>query len=88
MTEKTAGFDGEAMRERLNADGPLTLGIEEELMLLHPETLDLAPVAGEVLDRLSADARFKPELAAAQVELLTEPCEGATHALRSLTSAR
>ncbi len=42
-------------------------------MLLDAETLDLAPRAAEVLARLDGDARFKPELPAAQLELLTAP---------------
>jgi glutamate---cysteine ligase / carboxylate-amine ligase len=50
-----------------------TVGVEEELMVLDPATLDLAPRAAEVLGRLEGDARFKPELPAAQLELLTAP---------------
>ena len=53
-------------------DAP-TMGVEEELMLLDPSTLDLAPRAAEVLRRVDADRRFKPELPAAQLELLTSP---------------
>ncbi len=44
-------------------------------MLLDPGTLDLAPRAGEVLAGLDGDPRFKPELPAAQLELLTTPVE-------------
>jgi carboxylate-amine ligase len=50
-----------------------TLGIEEELMLLDPDTLDLLPRSAGVLDRLGGDPRFKPELPLAQLELLTAP---------------
>jgi carboxylate-amine ligase len=55
--------------------GEPTIGVEEELMLLDAETLDLAPVATDVLARLERDPRFKAELPAAQLELLTTPAE-------------
>ena len=42
-------------------------------MLLDPGTLDLAPRAAEVLESLAGDPRFKGELAAAQLELITSP---------------
>ena len=81
MTSPSTTTTAERLRAGFDPPAPLTVGIEEELMLLHPTTLDLAPVAAEVLERLSGDARFKPELPAAQVELLTRPaatvCAGA-----------
>ena len=40
-------------------------------MLLDPESFDLAPVARAVLARLDPDPRFKPELPAAQLEIVT-----------------
>ncbi|MDX6687718.1 MAG: glutamate---cysteine ligase / carboxylate-amine ligase, partial [Baekduia sp.] len=51
----------------------LTVGLEEELMLLHPETLDLRPCAPELLTRLDGDARFKGEMPAAQLEIAGTP---------------
>ena len=39
-------------------------------MLLDPETLDLLPACGEALERIG-DPRFRPELPAAQLELVT-----------------
>ena len=42
-------------------------------MLLDPETLELAPRAPEVLARLDGDPRFKLELPAAQLEIVTPP---------------
>ena len=78
----------ERLRASFDAPAPLTVGLEEELMLLDPGTLDLAPVAGEVLGRLDGDARFKPELPAAQVELLTPPAASVADAAVSLARAR
>lgn len=54
---------------------PMTIGVEEELMLLSPGDLDLAPVAPEVMERVGDDPRFKLEMPASQIESLTTPCE-------------
>ena len=37
------------IRVAFDADGPMTVGLEEELMVLDPETFDLAPRAHAVL---------------------------------------
>jgi carboxylate-amine ligase len=47
-----------------DAPAPLTIGVEEEVMLLDARTLDLAPRAEEVLAALGGDPRFKRELPA------------------------
>jgi carboxylate-amine ligase len=66
----------------------LTIGVEEELMLLDADTLDLTPRAPELLCELDGDARYKPELPAAQIELLTPPVASAGEATRHLCEAR
>jgi carboxylate-amine ligase len=68
-TEDLPELDVETLRAAFAHERPLTVGLEEELMLLHPETLDLEPRALEVLGRCAADARFKPEMPAAQLEI-------------------
>jgi carboxylate-amine ligase len=50
-----------------------TVGIEEELFLLDPVTLTLAPRALELLARCEGDTRFKAELPASQLEIVTAP---------------
>ena len=51
------------------ADSSLTVGLEEELLLVDAETLELAPVAGEVLAAMNADpAAASHEAYAAQIE--------------------
>jgi carboxylate-amine ligase len=77
-----------ALRATFDAVAPLTVGIEEELLLLDARTLDLAPCAGELLERLGGDPRFKPELPAAQVEIATAPAATAVEALGRLAAAR
>jgi carboxylate-amine ligase len=76
------------LRARFDAAGPLTVGIEEEVLLLDPETHDLAPVAADVLGRLADPARFKPELPAAQLEIVTAPHESVDGALAELAQGR
>lgn len=79
---------GDALRRVFDAPAPLTVGLEEEVMLLDPETFDLAPVAPAALERVADEARFKAELPAAQVEIVVPPCEGPAAALRELARGR
>lgn len=67
---------------------PLTVGLEEELMLVHPETLDLVPCAADVLARLPQDGRFKPELPAAQLEIAAPPTATVAAGAAALRAAR
>jgi carboxylate-amine ligase len=66
----------------------MTVGVEEELMLLDPRTLDLAPRAAEVLERVEGDPRFKHELPAAQLEIVLPPASTVGEATGALTAAR
>jgi glutamate---cysteine ligase / carboxylate-amine ligase len=66
---------------------PLTVGLEEELMLLHPATLDLLPRAREVVAR-GEDARFRLELPAAQLEIVLPPAATVGEAAEGLRAAR
>jgi carboxylate-amine ligase len=69
-------------------DAPLTVGIEEELMLLDPGTGDLAPVARTLKDRLPEDPRYKLELPAAQFEIASPPAANAAEIAAFLAQAR
>jgi glutamate---cysteine ligase / carboxylate-amine ligase len=69
-------------------DAEPTVGLEEELMLLDPETLDLAPRAPEALALFGDDPRFKLELPAAQFEIVTAPHRTVGDAARELVAAR
>jgi carboxylate-amine ligase len=94
-------MNGEISRVRISANAepralhhafapgrPSTVGLEEELMLLDPETLDLAPCAPQVLARLAADDRFKAELPAAQLEIVGAPAATVPDAAAALLAAR
>jgi carboxylate-amine ligase len=78
----------EALRARFDAAGPMTVGLEEEVLLLDPEVFDLTPRAAEVLDALDDPSRFKPELPAAQLEIVTAPHATADAALAELADSR
>jgi glutamate---cysteine ligase / carboxylate-amine ligase len=65
-----------------------TLGVEEEVMLLDPHTLELAPRAQEVVERLVDDPRFKLELPASQVEIVLPPMTDVSSAQAALLEAR
>jgi carboxylate-amine ligase len=76
------------LRAAFDSPAPLTIGLEEELLLLDPETLDLLPRALDVLDRTADDPRFKPELPAAQLEIVTPPSASVPDAIAGLAAAR
>jgi glutamate---cysteine ligase / carboxylate-amine ligase len=80
--------DATELRRRFDEAGGFTVGLEEETMLLDPETLDLAPVAVELLKRTGGDARFKLELPASQLEIVTAPAATVPDAIGQLAAAR
>ena len=67
---------------------PLTIGIEEEVFLVDPETLDLKPCAREVLARAPEDAILKLELPAAQLEIATAPGRTVAEVIAQLAAGR
>src|SRR4051794_41801589 len=66
----------------------MTVGIEEELMLVDAGTFELAPHAHEVLAAAGDDERFKPELPAAQLEIAVPPAASVPDAPAGLARAR
>jgi carboxylate-amine ligase len=67
---------------------PFTVGLEEEVMLLDPNSLGLSERAGEVLERLGGDETFKPEMPASQLELITAAHADVPAAISELAGAR
>ncbi len=66
-----------------------TIGVEEELHLVDPESHRLAPIAADVLARLDLpDGRAGHESYAAQVELRTPPCADASEIRAALAKNR
>ena len=76
------------MRDAFEQPSPVTVGLEEELMLLDGDTLDLAPHATEVIAALGGDPRFKLEMPAAQLEIVTAPHATVAAAAAELAHAR
>ena len=70
----------------------LTIGIEEEVLLVDRATGEPAPVADEVMERLGEGAvdgcAAKLELPAAQLELMTAPTPSTTEAIARLGRGR
>jgi carboxylate-amine ligase len=66
----------------------LTVGVEEELMLIDPASGRLVPGIEEVLRSVAGDERFGAELRASQVELVTRPYLSAADVGRQLAVAR
>jgi carboxylate-amine ligase len=50
-------LSAEALRARFDAAGPMTVGIEEEVLLLDPESHDLTPRAAAVRARVGDPPR-------------------------------
>ena len=75
------------LRAAFDRHTDVTVGLEEELMLLDGETLDLAPHARAVVEALG-DPRFKLEMPAAQLEIVTVPHATVADAAAELAGAR
>lgn len=78
-----------ADEHRFGASAPLSLGVEEELLLVD-EQLALVASAEETIARLpaSAQGQVSTELFATQIELKTGICAGAADAVAELEAAR
>ena len=83
--DETPGAD--AIRKRFDGIEPLTVGLEEEVMLVDAESLDLLPRAEEVVER-AADPRFKLELPASQLEIVLPPTATVGESIAALATAR
>jgi carboxylate-amine ligase len=88
MATAITATDAASLRRRFDETGGLTVGVEEEIMVLDPATLDLVPRGAELLSALEGDPRFTSELPAAQIEIVTEPHTTATTLIEQLAAAR
>jgi glutamate---cysteine ligase / carboxylate-amine ligase len=82
------GLTADGWRALLDGVRDHTIGVEEELMLLDPETLDLLPHAARVRAELGDQISMRTELPAAQVETASPVCATIAEAAASLTQAR
>jgi glutamate---cysteine ligase / carboxylate-amine ligase len=75
------------LRATFDGTSAFTVGLEEEVFVCTPDGAYLED-ADSVLARIPGDPRFKPELPAGQLELLTAPHPSVEQALRALRGAR
>ena len=76
---------------RFGASEPFTLGVEEEYMLLDPESLDLVQHIETVLDAVEGDVladRINAELMQSVLEIATPVCTTAGDVMRELQTLR
>src|SRR3954468_20049253 len=76
------------LRELFDGVTDHTVGVEEELMLLDPETLDLLPAADRVTAELGDRVSLRPELPAAQGETASPVWDSIGRAAEALAAAR
>jgi carboxylate-amine ligase len=93
ITGKGAGFGeaGSVLDHRFGKGEPYTLGVEEEYMLLDPETFDLVQHIDTVLAAVHGhelEARINPELMQSTVEIATPVCRTAGDVEAALRSLR
>jgi carboxylate-amine ligase len=92
ITGKGSGFaeGGSVLEHAFGKSEPYTLGVEEEYMLLDPETFDLVQHVDTVLAAMTGhelEARVRPELMQSVLEVATPVCRtpaDAANALREL----
>jgi carboxylate-amine ligase len=80
-------LDPDAVRHRFDATDAGTVGLEEEVLILDPETLLPVARATEVVE-VAADPLVKEEMPACQVELVSPPRPSAREAVADLIRAR
>jgi carboxylate-amine ligase len=76
------------LRELFDRPGAPTFGVEEEVMVLDPQTLDLAPRAAELLAAAPQRDGLKLELPASQLESISAPHEDVGALLADLQAGR
>jgi carboxylate-amine ligase len=76
------------LRRQFSHVVPFTLGLEEELFVVDPETLRPVPAAAGVLAAMDGDSRYAAELRASQIELITPVCSTPQDAASSLAQLR
>ena len=78
----------QALRAAFDAAEPYTVGLEDELMVLETGSHELLPAAAQLLEALSGDPRFKLELPASQLEILTSSSGRVEEVARELLISR
>ncbi len=77
-----------ALKHIFDGTEAYAVGLEDEIMLLDPEDFELVPRAERVLSLLGDDGRFKLELPASQIEIVTPALATVGAAAAALRRAR
>jgi carboxylate-amine ligase len=91
ITGKGFAAGGSVLEHKFGATSPFTLGVEEEYMLLDPETFDLVQHVDTVLGAVQNGEftqRIGPELMQSVLEISTPVCETAADVDRELRKLR
>ena len=91
ITDAGLGPAGSVLEHKFGHGAPYTLGVEEEYMLLDPESFDLVQRIDTVLASIVGhedEARMKPELMQSTLEVATPVCMTAGDADRELRRLR
>jgi carboxylate-amine ligase len=91
ITGLADGTAASVLDHRFGASEPFTLGVEEEYMLLDPESFDLVQHIEMVLDAIQGDelaSRVNAELMQSVLEIATPVCRTAGDVMRELETLR
>ena len=66
----------------------LTVGVEEELLLVDPRSFDLVDAGPRLLGELADGDRFRSELSPAQIEIVSPVCTSAAAAVEAVVAGR
>ena len=82
-------MDARSWRAMFDAGQDFTLGLEEELILLHPGTLAPLPEGPRAIELIGGPpGRFRTELPAAQIEQVTDVCGSLPEGVAALLAGR
>jgi glutamate---cysteine ligase / carboxylate-amine ligase len=91
ITSKSFAAGGSVLDHKFGKSEPYTLGVEEEYMLLDPETFDLVQHIDTVLDAMTGhefEAHVNPELMQSVLEVATPVCRTPADVERALKQLR
>ena len=91
ITGVADGSAASVFEHKFGASDPYTLGVEEEYMLLDPESFDLVQHIEMVLDAIQGDelaSRINAELMQSVLEIATPVCQTAGDVMRELQTLR
>ena len=78
----------EECRAAFERSSAYTMRVEEELMLVFPDSYDLAPMNEKVISSLGGAPGFARELRASQIEIVTPVCANAAQIEHALAASR